>query len=803
MASEKYAYLLSWNPGMFRQGGDGNSDKKLDIKVGETKRWSCTSKHPKVGDDIYMVRLGMEPRGIFLKGVVTKESFQAEDWNDSQKKRNYIEFEVQELRLSCNEGLLPMVLLKKGIPEQIWTTQTSGIEIKQGFTQTLQLLWESGKNKHSLKQFVDWVCAEVFEKKNKEWLANYTEITGLVRDIIEKKHDLNDDDLLELWGKDSNGITSVGQGALPKIEFNDNKDLLRTLTNEIFANPTKDAYESILRLWNEAIENKKFSKIRWSVINRVFSARAPNLYTTIISEKNCKTLISYFVKNFEFKVKPADSWIENNATIKQCMELAKLDANRTLENNMAMWQLFDALTYNSEASTKTTAETTPEKQVKIDLPTNQILYGPPGTGKTYNTINEALQILEPDLIYNTDIKREDLIAAFNRYKQAGQIVFCTFHQSFSYEDFVEGLRASTVNGVINYAIEKGIFKELCERARQGTTATEDPFSDALNKLKKMCEEADERLILETKTGKKFGIEYEGGVTFKLYPESTKNKNTNYVANIDHVRKLYFTDDKSNTYNTSYVEGLLTFLKKKCGLPDLPITATTEIQQRKYVLIIDEINRGNISKIFGELISLIEPSKRSDQPEALSVILPYSKEDFSVPSNVYLIGTMNTADRSLAGLDIALRRRFTFKEMPPQYDELSQKTVQDINIGQLLQVMNERIKVLLDSDHCLGHAYFIGLEKEDSLANLSSIFKMQILPLLQEYFFEDWERIAWVLNDQNKHDDHAFVTKNSVVAKSLFGAKGPDNLQNENKCWRINLEAFKNIESYRQIIKVVA
>ena len=410
---------------------------------------------------------------------------------------------------------------------------------------------------------------------------------------------------------------------------------------------------------------------------------------------------------------------------------------------------------------------------------NTILYGPPGTGKTHNTINEALRVLEPALIENADTTREDLLSAFNQYKAAGQIVFCTFHQSFSYEDFVEGLRASTVNGVINYAVEAGIFKSLCERARQGTTATEDPFSDALVKLKKMCEEAEDRLVLETKTGKKFEIEYEGGATFKLY----------------------FTADKSNTYNTSYVEGLLTFLKKKCGLPDLPNVEKSDNQQRKYVLIIDEINRGNISKVFGDLISLIEPTKRSGQPEALSVMLPYSKEEFSVPSNVYLIGTMNTADRSLAGLDIALRRRFTFTEMPPQYDELSQKTVLDINIGQLLQVMNERIEVLLDRDHCLGHAYFIGLKNEDTLANLSSIFKLQILPLLQEYFFEDWERIAWVLNDQNKSSDHAFITKNSVIAKSLFGDTGPDNLQNENIRWSINPDAFSKIESYSKILGV--
>nr|WP_231708985.1 AAA family ATPase [Pseudomonas denitrificans (nom. rej.)] len=166
-----------------------------------------------------------------------------------------------------------------------------------------------------------------------------------------------------------------------------------------------------------------------------------------------------------------------------------------------------------------------------------------------------------------------------------------------------------------------------------------------------------------------------------------------------------------------------------------------------VLIIDEINRGNVSRIFGELITLIEHSKRAGAKEALSVVLPYSKQRFTVPQNVYLIGTMNTADRSLAGLDIALRRRFEFREMPPRPELLDDVVIGGLNVGQLLRTMNQRIEVLLDRDHCLGHAYFIPLKTEPSLERLEAIFRNQILPLLQEYFFEDWERIGWVLNDQ--------------------------------------------------------
>ena len=139
------------------------------------------------------------------------------------------------------------------------------------------------------------------------------------------------------------------------------------------------------------------------------------------------------------------------------------------------------------------------------------------------------------------------------------------------------------------------------------------------------------------------------------------------------------------------------------------------QIKPYVLIVDEINRGNISRIFGELITLIEDSKRQGAEEELSVTLPYSKEEFSVPSNVYIIGTMNSSDRSLTGLDIALRRRFTFVEMPPKPELLNDIEVEGVNIGKLLEVINQRIEVLLDRDHCIGHANFMSLKTNQHLS----------------------------------------------------------------------------------------
>jgi 5-methylcytosine-specific restriction protein B len=216
----------------------------------------------------------------------------------------------------------------------------------------------------------------------------------------------------------------------------------------------------------------------------------------------------------------------------------------------------------------------------------------------------------------------------------------------------------------------------------------------------------------------------------------------------------------------------------------------------YVLVIDEINRGNISRIFGELITLIEESKRAGAPEALSVLLPYSKERFSVPGNLYLIGTMNTSDRSLAGLDIALRRRFIFREMPPKPELLNEVVVEGINVGQLLRVMNERIEVLLGRDHCLGHAYFMPLNDDPSLERLELIFRNQVLPLLQEYFFEDWQRIQWVLNDHRKPAADRFVEQSKPDLNDLFGSTVTGV---QGGIWRVMPGAFKRASAYAGII----
>jgi 5-methylcytosine-specific restriction protein B len=227
------------------------------------------------------------------------------------------------------------------------------------------------------------------------------------------------------------------------------------------------------------------------------------------------------------------------------------------------------------------------------------------------------------------------------------------------------------------------------------------------------------------------------------------------------------------------------------------------ENRNHVLIIDEINRGNLSRIFGELITLIEEDKRKGGEDQRTVTLPYSKKPFTVPSNLYILGTMNTADKSLAQVDLALRRRFEFVELLPKPELLADVTVFGIKVSDILDVINQRIEVLLDRDHMIGHSHFFTLKKLDKQAEreekIGAIFKKRIIPLLQEYFFSDWERISWVLNDIDKPSKAQFIQLDDIKlpVNSLFSSSVADELNDRR--YRINDSAFSNPDAYLGIL----
>jgi len=429
---------------------------------------------------------------------------------------------------------------------------------------------------------------------------------------------------------------------------------------------------------------------------------------------------------------------------------------------------------------------------------NTILYGPPGTGKTYNSINKAISIINPDFLLSND--RIELRQEYKRLENNNQIIFTTFHQSMSYEDFVEGIKPlpPQPNESLKYEIQAGIFKIACARAAylchkqynidKGTISSNYSFDDLYSAFIQNIK-ADIAIgqfpYYKTITGKEVEIfeinsqdsiraRARGSVAIHVAPLTQENIEKLYnkfkeVADIEDLGAVKEAVGVSPRITEFYAVfgGLKEF--EKTFKPDLEIISeslnidsTDDIEKLKkfsagiyneaiinsgatsepVVLIIDEINRGNVSQIFGELITLIETDKRFGNSESLEVMLPYSKTKFFVPPNLYILGTMNTADRSVEALDTALRRRFTFEEMLPNYEiQGLQYSVFDFKASEILKVINRRIEKLLDKDHLIGHSYFINTNSNDLF--IESMYK-NILPLLQEYFYGDFGKIGLVL-----------------------------------------------------------
>ena len=422
-------------------------------------------------------------------------------------------------------------------------------------------------------------------------------------------------------------------------------------------------FENIDKRNKSKIFEEDFSKLKERICNKEDSELLKNLYILATTSKTSFHIEDIeFFKNFDFeKIDSNDEYIKNigemDEEIKEIFKINKKD---------------------------------------FKFPLNTILYGPPGTGKTYNSILYSLGIATKDggvinrIKNNTETISDEEINEFNDLKKQGQIEFITFHQSYSYEDFVEGIRPTLATKDnedkkdLKYTIHSGIFKNICERAKNN-------------------------------------------------------------------------------------------------------------QDKNYVLIIDEINRGNISKIFGELITLLEPTKRLGEFEELKIRLPYSGEEFGVPKNLYILGTMNTADRSIALLDIALRRRFNFIEMPPRYELLKQKIEvknDKIELQELLKAINTRIEFLLDKDHLIGHSYFINIK---TFEDLKEIFRNSIIPLLQEYFYDDFEKIREVLNIGDNND--SFIIKKEIPQN--FSDTLKTRLEKKS-VYEINEKAFEEDKNYINI-----
>ncbi len=558
--------------------------------------------------------------------------------------------------------------------------------------------------------------------------------------------------------------------------------------------------------------------------------------------------------------------------------------------------------FNNSITANLTTKKIEENMTMSDAPLNQILFGPPGTGKTYHTMSKALQIVGLNI---SELDRKTIKTEYEKRVADGQIVFTTFHQSMNYEDFIEGIKPnldSDENENIRYRIEDGILKRMSRKAvaeyyQKDISSKEKNsipidrlqlYDEAWNYLTQAVQDSlDNGKLLELKSASgKFldvlKITGQGNLLVKPKSENAEDYTVSYsrtqklfvafpdlsvVKNIDKEFRQVIGGANSTTY-WCVIDYLNDWIEKKnkektgtvdaFHINEASIKFDNKIVKdnvnaivKPYVLIIDEINRGNVSKVFGELITLIEKDKRMGKDEALVVTLPYSKEKFGVPPNLYIIGTMNTADRSVEALDTALRRRFSFEEILPDPSLLSpvylywklfwaykadsrndeefiakeksllsflgandeflkarkeiwirmekegknknqmsyfdSNAFSSYNLQQILKTLNKRIEVLKDRDHQIGHAYFMHIF---NVADLMAVFKDNIIPLLQEYFFGDYYKIQLVLGQ-------GFITTSSSEIK--FAIEEEDGYEDKS-LYAVADDVFASEETFNCAIK---
>lgn len=419
-------------------------------------------------------------------------------------------------------------------------------------------------------------------------------------------------------------------------------------------------------------------------------------------------------------------------------------------------------------------------------PLNVILYGPPGTGKTYNTIQRAVKIIDGSISGTMDETKK----RWDQLRSEGRIEFVTFHQSYGYEDFVEGIRPvmdDETGAMPHYEVFEGILKRIAIKALGAglfmppkTVEARIRFDDIWESFLEEIQNNPERTY-ESDTGRKqlsFAITSVGTITIKPSRSRARKREDFEILFLKHHQdQLSPTDVKEikqefGTYYTAILRELKRIEREMAPQVQTPSDvsdfSSAEEQGRhylrfrgdnvyqlrptsdrpRYVLVIDEINRGNISKVFGELITLIEDDKRIGADLAMTVTLPFSRETFGLPSNLYILGTMNTADKSIALVDVALRRRFEFEELMPDFTtcEGLSPTMQAV-----LSQLNQRIVLRKDRDHQIGHAFFI---RVSDVAGFNRVFEKKVIPLLQEYFYGDWDALRFVLGEPD--GKHRFI-----------------------------------------------
>lgn len=795
--NQKPAWLVSWNVKAWNW--DDYEKACANTKQGKsyTKAWACFSTKPQVGDEVFLIKLGSGKRGIIGHGYVIKESYEDEHFDDelaeSGHTAKFIDIEFDRIINYKTEKMVSQEELHEKCSSQQWSPQASGIRIKDDVIANLRRLWNA-----------------VLDGNDTVWVPSLSEYDPGLSENDYKKY--------------------LDQIAISKgLQYLDTIYYIYTLGGAATCKQLEREYD---RPASHFVSNGR-SVGKW-----------------IAEASKCPVL-------------------QQNERLKYWPVLFTGKNTDKDEEGAWVWRLrsplFQAVTELDQ--TGFFREITEDGDSTMEYAKNMILYGPPGTGKTYNSVIYAVAICEG--IDVKEIQKEsysDVLDRYNALKSSGRIEFTTFHQSYGYEEFIEGIKpVMNDDGNLSYTIEDGAFKTFCKRA-----SAVEVHSDALTQLKKNphiwgvilggTKEKDLpdecykngyikigfNTISDEDVSGDFSGDDSGSWNAKhmvydfIYSMEIGDivvvaKSLTKIDAIGIITGDYEFDEKLPDYcrkrNVKWLctkidENIIPYLsggRKQLarstvfsfdhlgmeGVSKIASEYSTYLSidvkqgQKPYVFIIDEINRGNISKIFGELITLIEDTKRAGAPEAMEATLPYSGETFSVPANVYILGTMNTADRSIALMDTALRRRFEFVEMMPDPEVLDTLGVGiisadgvELNVKMMLYVINQRIEYLYDREHTIGHAFFTRLREDPSIDTLAEIFEKKVIPLLQEYFYEDYEKIQLVLGDNGKEDQFKFIRDEAVKIKNVFN--GNPDIDLPEKRYIIQKSALHKIQSYKGI-----
>ncbi|HBK0714034.1 TPA: AAA family ATPase [Escherichia coli] len=605
-----------------------------------------------------------------------------------------------------------------------------------------------------------------------KWEQRYREFTTLLQQTSTFAEPETDDLVKRLWYERDNGIASIRQGVPSLAEYQQSLPLLRELTERVRQQPNEVTYQYVGTALQQAKKIGQLKRMYWSLRNRVFAAFSPENYTSTVDENAFNKTAEFLNQRFHLGLVLTGNWLQKNYELKQAIHAQSPDTDPYYVN-MAIWHIYELLRErdNEQKQEKVASSEPIENKTIPHSPTNVIFFGPPGTGKTFTLQQKMKEYTSHAVPADREAWLDSRLESLN-WMQVITLVLLDLGKLAKVRQIIEHMwfqRKALLNG------RNGNLSNTAWKALQAYTIPESLTVDYKNRrepavfdktdnsewflVDSQLEQVEDLLALyaELKRGPK------SAEAIQRFAVVTFLQSYGYEEFIEGMRAR---SDESGNISYPIEPGIFMRLCQRANADPA----------HRYAIFIDEINRGNISKIFGELISLIEVDKRAGMPNAMSLQLSYSGDYFSVPANVDIIGAMNTADRSLALLDTALRRRFDFVEMMPDLSLLSGAKVKGIELESLLEKLNSRIEALYDREHTLGHAFFMPVknaldtgDEETAFKQLKIAFQKKIIPLLQEYFFDDWNKIRLVLADNQKQDDNQqFVIEKTDDLDTLFG-----------------------------------